>query len=769
MPNTPGGDEPAASKGAYFTTRTAPPEPPPRNHMAGEPYQARPDPLRKFRDGEVDDGALPNLEKRYTPYATHGGEKFNPFEDTNINRSKSTRVPSSKTGPKNIFKAGSDPNLASSRQPRSATIDSEEDSDSELSDIEDNTMPPPRTSGHAFGKSRASTRRSNGTAPPPAQQVPNATQASTPSRKQKSKLARFQQWRRENPGKTPDVDSWEPDGPPLRSDEQNAQPDKDKMYGSSAYSFFDKKRTHSVKPPTVSDNSSAKTPNVPPRQSSYRLDFEQYPNLFQTGNAENATPSGVASEPHHLNDFEKRQRNLVDQLLSTKSNGSSSQKSGDPRKNSGYQNGKHSMNGNSSRSPDKWQHYRDPLDVESPSKNSKPAKHLHSVHSRPISKARSFYPAYTNANYVNQSCSFTFPVENDTFKRTQPTRNGFTSNSAENISTKFAAEDWAGKFEAGANMFKPDPKAAGPSARGRAQSASRSRGRSPIKVSTAPRFAPSTEPEPAMESPGGTKFSAEEWAQYFKPGKPGLFAPAPSAAPRTTPRKRASVPRPTMGGKAAVVDDSEASDEKPLYDAKPAGSSTPFAPSPDAMDVDSPPTNNTVPQFAERRNSAKENLKRPATTSQSQSPTDTEGLKVNFDDMKIQDLISFLNLPTPPLCPTTPKIPTQYERPNRTLHDNYKKDFAKYMQEWDLFNNKYLLHLVARKNQQIDPLGSSRWDSDEGMDFYRRVLREDAVVLKHWQDAREVHEGAMKEFVVLRERMKTREEMATPSPRKKTH
>jgi len=27
----------------------------------------------------------------------------------------------------------------------------------------------------------------------------------------------------------------------------------------------------------------------------------------------------------------------------------------------------------------------------------------------------------------------------------------------------------------------------------------------------------------------------------------------------------------------------------------------------------------------------------------------------------------------------------------------------------------------------------------------------------------------MKEFVVLRERMKTREEMATPSPRKKTH
>ncbi|TVY37483.1 Meiotically up-regulated protein [Lachnellula subtilissima] len=784
MPNTPGGDEPAAPRGAYFTTRAPPPEVPPRNPPPVNSANVGADPLRQFRDIEGDD-KVPNLEKRYTPYATHGGEKLNPFESANLNRSKSTREPSTKG--KNVPRTGSDPNLASPRRPRSFAADSTRprtsaayqtptvDIDSDSSD----DVTGPHMNGHAFGKSRASMRRSNGAAAPRGQPDPNAAEASPNSRKPKSKLTQFQQWTKENPGKQPDVDSWIPDGPPLRSEQPSTQSDKDKMYASSDFPFFGKQRTssHSAKLPTVSEKNSAKHPKVASRQTSFAFDFDKFPNLFPTGDGEHATPSGAASEPHTLNPFEGLQRNLVDQLLSHKSNSSSRQNSGDSScahdgSPVASRNGKHAINGNRCSPSNQWQNYRDPFETASPSKKSKPLDYLHSVHLQPTSKTRGFYSdtagTNTNANHLHQPSRFTFPVDNDTFQRTQPTQNGFTSNSAENISTKFAAEDWAGTFEAGTNIFKLDPKAAGPQPRGRAQSASRSRGRSPIKVSTAPKFAAPAEETP-IESPGGAKFSAEQWSQYFKPGKPGLFAPTPGAPRPATKKGRGSVARPTMGGKAAVVDDSETPDEKPLFDAKPAGPSTPFPPSPDAMDVDTPPNTNTVPQFAERPNTNKDNLKRPAGSSQPQSPTDTEGLKVNFDDMKIQDLISSLNLPSSPTAPAAPQIPSNYERPGRIAFSTFKTDFAKYMKEWDVFNNQFMLHLVARKNQ-VDALGARRWEDENGVEFYRRGLREDDVVLKHWQDAREVHEKAIKEFVVVSERIKTREDMAaTPSPRKKTH
>jgi hypothetical protein len=240
-----------------------------------------------------------------------------------------------------------------------------------------------------------------------------------------------------------------------------------------------------------------------------------------------------------------------------------------------------------------------------------------------------------------------------------------------------------------------------------------------------------------------------------------------------------------MGGKAAVVDDSETPDEgKPLFDAKPPGSSTPYSTaSPDAMDVDTPPVTNTntVPQFTDKPNVNTENLKRPAGPSQSQSPTDidTEALKFDFNDLKIADIISALTLPTPPTPPTVPKqlLPEKFERPNWPAFDIYKKQFGKYMGEWDLFNSKYMLHLVARKNQ-VEALGARRWEDEDGAEFYRRGLREDDVVLEHWRRERGVHEKVVKDFVVVRERVRTREETFVASaaggaggerPRKKTH
>lgn len=129
MPNTPGGgDEPPAPMGAYFTERNkpmAPPEVPPREpreqfprepSMRERPQSSRPipNPLKHFQDKPM--GNEPRIS---TPYATHGGEKFNPFESTNVNRSKSTRERHDRFDDNYIPRTGSDSNLNSPQRARS--------------------------------------------------------------------------------------------------------------------------------------------------------------------------------------------------------------------------------------------------------------------------------------------------------------------------------------------------------------------------------------------------------------------------------------------------------------------------------------------------------------------------------------------------------------------------------------------------------------------------------------------------------------------------
>jgi len=134
-PNTPNGDEAAAPKGAYFTARKSaePPPPPPRPQPA---TTARPevpvDPLRQFRDDKAEKHDVRFDTRHSTPYSTHGGEKLNPFENggrgerldpqdaINLNRSKSTRETRNSTtrnsSSPNIPRAGSDSNLNSPNQ-----------------------------------------------------------------------------------------------------------------------------------------------------------------------------------------------------------------------------------------------------------------------------------------------------------------------------------------------------------------------------------------------------------------------------------------------------------------------------------------------------------------------------------------------------------------------------------------------------------------------------------------------------------------------------
>ncbi|CAG8952202.1 hypothetical protein HYFRA_00000942 [Hymenoscyphus fraxineus] len=798
MPNTPGGDEPAAPRGAYFTTQRAAPEPPPvppRNPSPINPSasttNAGADPLNQFRDQR------PQFEPRTsTPYATHGGEKFNLHESANIGRSKSTRESATT---KDVPRTGSDPNLGSPLRTRSTTertsartrkptpasvhIESEDSGSDDLL----------FTSG-SFGKPRRNKPPVN-RATPLSQTEPNAAQGSVNPRKPTSNLRTLRQWMMENPGAEYLLNRFPTDLPPrMDSAQQNGQSDEAKMYAKSERLFtpsYPKEeyplssfQSDNCNIPKVSETYKSSDDTASSKFYSRGFSTASYPNLFPLGEDSATPPSGGAKA------FEELQRSVIDGLLSSKRRNTLPRHQTAAPAEKDAQSQKFQIPPNVRTSSDQWHTYRE-AGEGSPLKKSKPQKHLHSVHSDSSSKARVFWQNYeqlktSNANPTENS-SFTFNVNNETFQRTQPPSNGFASSKPEDITTTFTQESWGkdkfdGVFEAG--YFNPVKKPPTTPTRGRARNGSRSRSPNKARPISIPPLEPQVATDAAedmMESPGGTKFQKNAWQGVFKPA---TFAPTfippkippPSSARPVNKKTRTTSARPTMGT-AAVVNDGEMSDHKPLFDGKStAPSAFRHPPSPDAMDVDTPPVKSahTVPKFVPgtangntadiTTNGAQLNgnvqpaqrPKRPAT--HSQSPVEAESLRVNLQDLKVKDineLITDLNLPAPPPAPDAPPPPTMTESISKPAQDKYMKQFEVYMRDWDLFNTKMIIHFFARKNQAWNSTG---WEDDSKIENYREALRVDAVVDKHWHNARELHEKVMKDYVVIRERMKMRAE-----------
>lgn len=168
-PSTPGGDEPAAPRTAYATHREKPAQAPPTTGGAQPSMRDRTsaEPSRKHSKAKAGVQFEPRMS---TPYATHGGEKFNPFETININRSKSTRIPSNKYSSDGMPRVGSDSNLSSSHRPRPedpaftkpsstyATPDSDDSSSDNGPQIKKKATPRATTAGtRTFAKARSFT------------------------------------------------------------------------------------------------------------------------------------------------------------------------------------------------------------------------------------------------------------------------------------------------------------------------------------------------------------------------------------------------------------------------------------------------------------------------------------------------------------------------------------------------------------------------------------------------------------------------------------
>jgi hypothetical protein len=513
-----------------------------------------------------------------------------------------------------------------------------------------------------------------------------------------------------------------------------------------------------------------------PHAFAFSFDKLKYPNLFPRADAATVTPpSGVTVDS--LNSFEADQRRLVDQLVNKRhasypgpgSNGNSKSTSSPATQD---QSGKVVFESEDTLDKN-WTCYREPAVMGSPSKKQKFSEPP-DAHHRAKASPSVLRQETLNANDDHYPHRFSFKIDDSTFATSKPQPNGFTSPSTENINTKFTPEEWAGAFKAG-GYFMPEQKASGIPPRGRAQSGTRSRGRSPIKIRPVdPKvIQPRVEEETLIESPGGTKFAPDEWAQSFKPQT--FMPPPPAMPPRTTSGRKGRTPsiRTTLGGNAAVVDDSEnTSDEKPLFTGrKPQPSPVVTSPSPDPMEVDSTPPGESNENQAPKTPSAKTvpfNATSPSkrAAAPSHSPIDS-ALKVEFDDLKLRDLISHLNLPVAPVPPKIPVSPTpEYTRPLKSDYEAYLKDFKAYMCDWDLFNNQFMFHILARKKHN-DEMGAMRWEDDAGLEKYRMGLREDKLVLGHWSTTQENHQLVMKEYAILKERMKDRSERERP--RKKTH
>ena len=330
------------------------------------------------------------------------------------------------------------------------------------------------------------------------------------------------------------------------------------------------------------------------------------------------------------------------------------------------------------------------------------------------------------------------------------------SNDAEKFSTKFSAEQWDGKFAAGwnANCFIPDTKPSQFNVRSKTV-------RSPKKLKS-PETIPtkaSTKPEPLetkstptlnpfSETSNRTKFSANDWAETFMPQ---TFMP--SSVPKTisssnSNRKRSGPNIRSNNNEVAGVDVRLKNGNQDSAGCKsirqdPLANNIPI---PEPMDIDTPiaPASNFEPKGktdSSRINQASQKRRVSHPEALSRDNLHTAALKIKFSDLKIRDLI--LDFPTPPVAPTLPQV----KKPSEKIYLEYESKFERYMIEWDQFDKKYLLHLVARKNQN-ENLGEKRWRGND-IEKYRSTVQEDQIVLKKWAEAKEMHDKALADRIAV--------------------
>lgn len=115
-------------------------------------------------------------------------------------------------------------------------------------------------------------------------------------------------------------------------------------------------------------------------------------------------------------------------------------------------------------------------------------------------------------------------------------------------------------------------------------------------------------------------------------------------------------------------------------------------------------------------------------------------------------------LPEPPRPPPIPPaLGVPILKASAVLYwKKYVEDYARYMGDWHVYNTRFIDHFAARKVQLHEKMGNVAWlDSRDGAGIqeYMTWAEEDREVRAKWTDACNEHEKSVQMFGVCREKM----------------
>ena len=410
--------------------------------------------------------------------------------------------------------------------------------------------------------------------------------------------------------------------------------------------------------------------------------------------------------------------------------------------------------------------------------------------------------------------SFNFSVGDDVFEKTSPSPDPsrFAKSSVDDINTQFVKDDGADtwQFSAGDGMRDGNQT-------DRPLSGGRASRRSPQKRPTMERTE-SANGEPQSEA-SSSAFNADGWSDKFGPQ---TFVPQPtpgaSASPTRSSRANSKkVKAKPTAGNAAIVDDSSSTDETYDWQGRNAQTRLSEVESPQAMDIDSPPSVPTVPplQPGSARNMPLEPSRpewRPGNVDSMPSGAgparpekipvnanatgseDSEEFRASFADLKnvapfsqqkvglagfteLKDNLPFeskaseelpVKIPQPqplvlPTAPEAPRLPPilaiEGMTPTIASWSKYLAEFGSYLQQWDDFNGQVVEHFATRKagiaeSRSLKGYAFLGARGDGDMREYFNWVQQDNGVRQRWNATCKEHEQRLREFMMFREKMK---------------
>lgn len=312
-------------------------------------------------------------------------------------------------------------------------------------------------------------------------------------------------------------------------------------------------------------------------------------------------------------------------------------------------------------------------------------------------------------------------------------------------------------------------------------------------------FSPPSSPPPVSPSGhAGSKYTAEEWAQHFKPATFAFPPPLATHSPaRRLSRKRSKASqkifnnykRPSVSKAASVsatIDDTEDAELASVTESLSSKTSGEVDSNGSAMDID-PAVTPVVDEQVEVTEGNKPPLK-PPKLSQDKDAVKQES-RMNLGDLRdvapfapgkeglknLADLSATLPFESRPsninvtesaLSPQLLKLPAPPKRIpvpetlTQTSWERYIAQMRAYMFEWNTFNTKMLAHFNERQASVETTLkpewmsaigdGTDKW----GFLAYMQGVEEDVRVRAHWDVSWEKHRECMRGLGSVRERLR---------------